>query len=39
MNMALEGATREQIQAKLAAEYDLADADGLIGEVLTLAGR
>jgi hypothetical protein len=37
MNMALDGASREQIEAKLAAEYELDDASAIVGDVLTLA--
>jgi len=39
MNMALEGSSREQIAAALAAEYDLDDRDELVADVLARAGR
>jgi outer membrane biosynthesis protein TonB len=39
MNLALEGASREQIEAKLAAEYDLDDAGAIADDVLALAGK
>jgi len=39
MNMALEGSSREQIAAALAAEYDLDDREKLVADVLSRAGR
>jgi outer membrane biosynthesis protein TonB len=39
MNMALEGASREDIDAALAADFDLDDRAKLVDEVLTKAGR
>ncbi len=39
MNMALDGASSEQIAAKLSEDYELEDADGLITEVLARAGK
>jgi outer membrane biosynthesis protein TonB len=33
MNLALEGATREQAKAQIEAEYDCADLDGLIDDI------
>jgi outer membrane biosynthesis protein TonB len=39
MNMALDGASRDQITAKLAAEYDLDDAGVIVDDVLALAGK
>jgi hypothetical protein len=39
MNMALDGASREQIAARLSEDFELDDAAGLAGEVLARAGR
>ncbi|MGH2952817.1 MAG: hypothetical protein ACRDK9_02195 [Solirubrobacterales bacterium] len=39
LNMALEGASREQIEAKLAADYDLEDRAKLLDEVIAAAGK
>ena len=39
MNMALDGASREEIDAKLAAEYELDDRSKLLDEVLALATK
>jgi outer membrane biosynthesis protein TonB len=39
VNMALEGASREEIDARLAAEYELDDRAKLLDEVLALAGK
>ena len=39
MNMALDGASREQIEAKLAEEYDLDDAKAIVDDVLALARK
>jgi outer membrane biosynthesis protein TonB len=39
MNMALDGASREDIDAALAADYDLDDRAKLVDEVLAKAGR
>jgi hypothetical protein len=39
MNMALEGASREQIAAKLTEDYELDNRDKLVDEVLALAGK
>ena len=39
MNMALDGASREQIESALAEGYALGDPGGLIDEVLAHAGR
>jgi hypothetical protein len=36
MNMALDGASREAIAAKLAAEYELDDAGAIVDEILSL---
>jgi outer membrane biosynthesis protein TonB len=35
MNMALEGATREQARSRIEAEYDCADLDGLIEDIFS----
>ena len=37
LNMALDGASREDIQAKLAEDFALADSSTLVDEVLTVA--
>jgi outer membrane biosynthesis protein TonB len=39
MNMALEGATRDEIERALASDYALDDAPGLIDDVLAKAGK
>jgi len=39
MNMALDGATRDQIEAKLADDYDLDDPGTIVDDVLALAGK
>ncbi|HSI80105.1 MAG TPA: hypothetical protein VK919_05575 [Solirubrobacterales bacterium] len=39
MNLALRGASREEIEARLAAEYDLDDSAALIDQVLARARR
>ena len=39
MNMALDGASREQIEARLAEEYALADAGAVVDDVLALAAK
>jgi hypothetical protein len=36
MNMALDGASREAIETKLAAEYELDDAGSIVDEILSL---
>jgi len=37
LNMALDGASREEIEAKLAEDFSLADSNKLVDEVLTVA--
>lgn len=39
MNMALEGASRDEIERALASEYELDDSAGLIDDVLSKAGK
>jgi outer membrane biosynthesis protein TonB len=39
MNMALDGASRGDIEAKLAAEYELDDAGSIVDDVLALSGK
>jgi outer membrane biosynthesis protein TonB len=39
MKLALEGRTRDQARARLAADYDLPDLDALLDEVYAKAGR
>jgi hypothetical protein len=39
MNMALEGASRDEIVAKLEADYELGDAGSVADQVLALAGK
>jgi uncharacterized protein YjbJ (UPF0337 family) len=39
MNMALDGASRESIEGHLAENYELADAGGLVDDVLKLAAK
>ena len=38
LNMALDGASREEIEAKLAEDFALADSGTLVDEVLAVAG-
>jgi hypothetical protein len=38
LNMALDGASREEIEAKLAEDFVLADGSKLVDEVLAVAG-
>jgi hypothetical protein len=38
LNMALDGASREEIEAKLAEDFSLADSNKLVDEVLAVAG-
>jgi hypothetical protein len=39
MNMALDGASREQIESRLAEEYSLEDAGAVVDDVLALAAK
>ena len=39
MNMALDGASREAIEAHLAENYTLADAGSLVDDVLALVSK
>ena len=39
MNMALDGATREEIEAHLAENYELSDAGSLVDDVLALSSK
>ncbi len=39
MNMALDGASREAIEAHLAENYELADAGALVDDVLALTSK
>ena len=39
MNMALDGASREDIEAHLAENYDLADAGSIVDDVLALSSK
>ncbi len=39
MNMALDGASREEIEAHLAEEYALDDAGAIVDDVLALAAK
>jgi hypothetical protein len=39
LNMALEGASRDEIDAKLAADYELEDRGKLVEDVLAAAGK
>jgi len=39
MNMALDGASRDEIAARLAADYELDDAEAIVDDVLALAGK
>jgi hypothetical protein len=39
MNMALDGASRAEIERALAADYDLDDSAALIDDVLAKAGK